>query len=254
VGIVVAALLFVRRWRLARDLALAALVAWTVGRLVAFVVHQTDLGHAFALTFDLTDAPPFPLVRVGVAVAVVTVASPYLARPTRRVGQVLVVLLALAAMYLGRALPLDAVAAFVVGWGGGRSALRARHPARRPTAAQVADALRGSAWAFPACPRRAATSGPAMFIAATPDGPRGGRARARRSRRAVPGRMWRWVAYRDAPPVLFPTRRRQTEYEVADAMRRATAAGARGPASRQRRAVGCGRAPGDQEAEGLRSQ
>ncbi|MET0627595.1 MAG: lysylphosphatidylglycerol synthase domain-containing protein [Acidimicrobiia bacterium] len=231
VGIVVAALLVVRRWRLARDLAVAALVAWTVGRLVAFVVHQTDLSHAFALTFDLTDAPAFPLVRVGVAVAVVTVASPYLARPTRRVGQLLVVLLALAAMYLGRALPLDAVAAFVVGWGAAAGVHFAfGTPARRPTAAQVADALRRlgvDASAVHPAPQQPV--GRAMFVATTPDGPLRVVALGRDEADAqFLARTWRWIAYRDAPPVLFPTRRRQTDYEAA-AMRRANDGGARVP-------------------------
>ncbi|HEX5588270.1 MAG TPA: lysylphosphatidylglycerol synthase domain-containing protein [Acidimicrobiia bacterium] len=231
VGIVVTALVFLRRWRLARDLALAALVAWTVGRLLAFVVRQTDLGHAFTLTFDLTDAPRFPLVRVGVAVAVVTVASPYLARPTRRVGQVLVVLLGLAAMYLGRALPLDVLAAFVVGWGSAAAVhLAFGTPARRPTAAQVGEALQrlgvGASAVHPATQQPV---GRAMFVASTPDGPLRVVALGRDEADAqFLSRMWRWVAYRDAPPVLFPTRRRQVEYE-ATTMGHAADAGARVP-------------------------
>jgi ABC-type sulfate transport system permease component len=42
-------------------------------------------------TVDLTEAPRFPTVRMAVVVAMVVVASPYLARPLRQVGQVLVV-------------------------------------------------------------------------------------------------------------------------------------------------------------------
>ena len=51
------------------------------------------------------------------AVAVITVASPYLARPTRRVGQGIVLLLAIATMYIGKSLPTDVVGAIVLGWG-----------------------------------------------------------------------------------------------------------------------------------------
>src|SRR4029450_6627331 len=39
---------FARRWRLARDVAIAGGLAWLLGRLFAFFVHQTDLAHAFS--------------------------------------------------------------------------------------------------------------------------------------------------------------------------------------------------------------
>ena len=206
-------------WR--GDLTLAALVAWTGGRLVAFFVHRTDLAHAFRLTVDLTDAPRFPLVRVAVAVAVVTVASPYLARPTRRVGQVLVVLLGLAGMYLGRALLTDVIGAFVLGWGAAALVhLVFGTPARRPT---VWDAERGLAKVGVVVDQlRAADEQPvgrAMFLAETADGP------VRVPVRVIAlgrdeadaqflSRMWRWIAYRDSPPVLSATRRRQIEAET----------------------------------------
>ena len=41
-------------------------------------------------------------------------------------------------------------------------------------------------------------------------------------------RIWRWIAFRDAPPTLFPTRRQQVEYE-AYTMLLAHEAGARIP-------------------------
>jgi uncharacterized membrane protein YbhN (UPF0104 family) len=209
-------------------------VAWVGGRLLAFVVRRTDLWGAFELTFDLTDAPRFPLVRVGVAVAVVTVASPYLARPTRRVGQGLVLALAVAAMYLGRAMPTDVIAALVLGWG----AAAAVHftfgtPARRPTTAQVRDALDRIGISVAAVrPADEQPVGRAMFVT---DGP-GGASRVIALGRDEAdaqflARMWRWIAYRDAPPTLFPTRRRQVEYE-ADAMRQAAEHGVRVPAVR----------------------
>jgi uncharacterized membrane protein YbhN (UPF0104 family)/tRNA A-37 threonylcarbamoyl transferase component Bud32 len=231
VALLATALLFVRRWRLARDLTVAALVAWTAGRVVAFFVHQTDLAHAFRLAVDLTDAPRFPMVRVGIAVAVVIVASPYLARPTRRVGQALVVLLALAAMYLGRALLTDVVGAFVLGWGSAALVHFAfGTPARRPTAWEVEDAL--ARLGVEASGVRAAPEQPvgrAMFLA---DGVEGllrvvalGRDEADAQ---FISRVWRWVAYRDAPSVPLPTRRGQVEYE-AYAMLLAAEFGARVP-------------------------
>jgi len=231
IGIVAVALLFLRRGRLARDLAVAAALAWVVGRTLAFVVRQSDLAGAFRLTFDLSDAPPFPLVRVALATAVVTVASPYLARPTRRVGQVLVVLLALVAMYLGRAFPLDVLAAFVLGWGAAAAVHYAfGTPARRPTTEQVRDVLSGLGIAASSVEVAAEQRvGRAVFVAETDHG----RARVIALGRDEAdaqflARAWRYLAYRDAPPVLAPTRRRQVEGE-AHIMRTAAAAGVRVP-------------------------
>ena len=230
-ALVAFALILVRRWRLARDVAAAGALAWVVGRLVSAFVQKTDLAHAFSVTFDLTDVPRFPLVRISMAVAVITVASPYLARPTRRVGQGIVLLLAIATMYLGRSLPADVVGAIVLGWG----VAALVHfifgtAACRPTVDQVARALADLDVPFDDI--RATDEQPiarAVFVA---DGPTGslrivaiGRDEADAQLMA---RIWRWIAYRDAPPTLFPTRRQQVEYE-AYTMLLARDAGARVP-------------------------
>src|SRR5262249_17991460 len=114
--ILVAAIALLHRWRLARDVLVAGAATWVLGRTFAYLVHQTDLGHAFSLAFNGDATPRFPLVRVAVAVAAIAVAGPYLTRPVRRVGQALVLVLALTAMYLGRGLPNDLVGALVLGW------------------------------------------------------------------------------------------------------------------------------------------
>lgn len=57
VGLLVVTVLLLRRWRLARDLAVAAVGAWVLGRLMAFLVHDSGLWNAFKVTFDLTGAP-----------------------------------------------------------------------------------------------------------------------------------------------------------------------------------------------------
>jgi undecaprenyl-diphosphatase len=211
------ALLIVRRWRLARDVVAAGAIAWVFGRLIAAYVEQTDLGHAFTVTFNLTDVPRFPLVRVAIAVAVVAVASPYLARPTRRVGQTIVVVLALASMYLARSLPTDVLGAIVLGWGVGAVVhLIFGTAARRPTVEQVTRAL--AALGLPSENVRAAPEQPvarAMFLADGPDGPLRVVALGRDEADAqLMARVWRWIAFRDAPPTLFPTRRQQVEYEA----------------------------------------
>ena len=56
------------------------------------------------------DSVAFPAVRVAVIVAVISVASPYLTRPVRRLGQLLVLLIAIASLYLGTTLPDGALA------------------------------------------------------------------------------------------------------------------------------------------------
>jgi uncharacterized membrane protein YbhN (UPF0104 family)/tRNA A-37 threonylcarbamoyl transferase component Bud32 len=207
----------VRRMRLARDLLVAGALAWLLGRLLAFVWGRTSLGNAFELAFDVTDAPRFPTVRVGIAVAMVIVASPHLTRPTRRIGQVLVVLLALSAMYLGRAYPTDLLGAIVLGWGVAAGVhLAFGTPDRRPTVAQVHAALIRLGVAvtdLQLAPEQPV--GRAVFV--------GERAGARVQVTAIGrdeadaqllARAWRYVAYRDAPATLFATRRQQVEYEA----------------------------------------
>jgi undecaprenyl-diphosphatase len=204
------ALILVRRWRLARDVAAAGSLAWLLGRLISAFVEKTDLAHAFSVTFDLSDVPRFPLVRVSMAVAVITVASPYLARPTRRVGQAIVFLLAIATMYIGRSRPADILGAIVLGWG----VAALVHfvfgtAARRPTPEQVERAL--ADLDVPVDRVRAADEQPvarAIFSVDSPSGPLRVIAIGRDEADAqLLARIWRWIAYRDAPPTLFPTRR-----------------------------------------------
>jgi undecaprenyl-diphosphatase len=73
---------------------------------------------------------------------VICAAVPYVTRPVRRVGQGLVLCLALAALYLGTGFPNDVVAAVVLGWGVAAAVhLLFGSPGGRPTRAQVTDAL-----------------------------------------------------------------------------------------------------------------
>ena len=75
------AALVARRWRLARDMAIAGLAAWFLARLIGvIVVGDSSImnGLDYASRFDET--PSFPVVRLAVIVAVIAVASPYLTR------------------------------------------------------------------------------------------------------------------------------------------------------------------------------
>jgi undecaprenyl-diphosphatase len=219
VGLLVVTVLLLRRWRLARDLAVAAAGAWVLGRLLAFLVHDDGLWEAFRVTFDLTGAPRFPMVRVSVAVATVLVASPHLARPTRRLGEGLVALLALSSLYLSRGFPTDLVAALVLGWG-------VAHlvewvfgtPVGRPALRQVEEEL--AKLGVPVEKLHLTSEQPvgrAVFVGDRADG--GGAVRVVALGRdeadaQLLARVWRFVAYRDAPPTVLPSRRAQVEYEA----------------------------------------
>jgi undecaprenyl-diphosphatase len=118
-GLVVAAALVARRWRLARDLALAGAVAWLVARGLGFAVegNSDPTGLVESTTRVGSVSPSFPAVRVAVVTAVVRSAAPYLTRPSRRIGLVLVLVTVLGGMYLGAATPWAAVVAWMVGVG-----------------------------------------------------------------------------------------------------------------------------------------
>ncbi len=151
--LLVVTILFVRRWRLARDLLVAGALAWLLGRVLAFVWGRTSLGKAFELIFDVANAPRFPTVRVAIAVAMVIVASPHLTRPVRRVGQVLVALIA-----LERDVPRSRATRRISSapsCSAGVSPLRSTSPSGRPTAARPSPRCTrrspGWAWPWPTC-------------------------------------------------------------------------------------------------------
>src|SRR5215470_1449711 len=88
VGLIAVSALLGRRWRLARDLTIAGVAAWVIGRVLGVVIvgHEGVSGSLDVVT-RIGDSPHFPVVRLAVIVAVIAAASPYLTRPVRRVGQ-----------------------------------------------------------------------------------------------------------------------------------------------------------------------
>jgi undecaprenyl-diphosphatase len=135
--------LVARRWRLARDLCLSGVLAWAIARALGEFVTHDSLSKSLDIVVRFgDDSPAFPQVRLAIVTAVVCAASPYLTRPTRRIGQLLVLLLALAAMYLGTGYPNDLFAAVVIGWGVAAAVhLVFGSPGGRPTSSQVGAAL-----------------------------------------------------------------------------------------------------------------
>jgi undecaprenyl-diphosphatase len=141
--LLVGATLLTGRWRLGRALLVAGALAWAAARVIGqIVVERQSFGRSLSVITRSGPTPSFPLVRLAVLVAVVSVARPYVSAPVRRVGQGLVVVMAFAALYLGRALPNDAFAAIVLGWGVAAFVhLMFGSPGGRPTAEQVHGAL-----------------------------------------------------------------------------------------------------------------
>jgi undecaprenyl-diphosphatase len=231
-AIVVVAALVARRWRLARDLAIAGALAWFIARLIgALVVSEESLSKSLDVVTRFGDnTPAFPVARLAVIVAVVSAASPYLTRPVRRFGQFLVLLLALAAMYLGTGLPDGVFAAVVLGWGLAAAVhLAFGSPGGRPTRAQVAAALSELGVDARDVELDARQERGTWMTAQDDDGPLALRVLGRDEADAqYLAKAWRFLAYKDGGPTVHLTRLEDVEHEAYTVLL-AARAGARVP-------------------------
>ncbi|MBU6215254.1 MAG: flippase-like domain-containing protein, partial [Acidobacteria bacterium] len=233
-GLVVAAALVARRWRLARDLALAGAVAWLVARTLGFTIEgNSDLTGLVESTTRLGSvSPSFPAVRVAIVTAVVRAAAPYLTRPSRRIGAVLVLVTVLGGMYLGAATPWAAVVAWVVGVGVAAAIhLGFGSPGGRPTLGQMRDALHELGLDVRDLQLDEVQAGTSTTMTAT--GPDGSRLAVRVLGRdeadaQIIGRTWHRILYRSSPGRLFLSRIEDVEHE-AYCVLRAAQAGVRVP-------------------------
>lgn len=218
VGLVVVAAVVGRRWRLARDLLTAGLLAWSVGRVLAeLVVEHESIARSVRIATGTGGVPPFPAVRLAVTVAVIGVAAPYVTRPTRVVGYLLAGGVAIAAMYLGTAFPVDVFAGIVLGWGiAALVHLAFGSPGARPTLSQVVEALANLG--VVAHDARLATHQPAsstLVLAHDEHGPIRVKVIGRddaRSRRLE--RVRNSLLYRGAGPRITTSRVAQVEHEA----------------------------------------
>ncbi len=227
-GLVLVAALIGRRWRLARDMALAGVLAWLSARVIgALTAGGMDAADAVQATVRLGDASPsFPTVRLAVIVAVVATAAPYVTRPTRRAGQAFSILMAVAAMYLGTGLPNAVVAAAVLGWGiaaavhlgFGSPGGRPTRPQMQATLAELGLVVRDLALA-PHQPSDAT-----LMTAVDDRGPLSIRVLGRDEGDAqVLGRAWRTVVYKSPPGRLHLTRVEEVEHHGYTVLRAAAA-------------------------------
>jgi len=217
VGLVVVAGLLARRWRLARDLALAGVLAWLIGRIMADLIGGESVGDTVDVVVRAGSTPSYPLVRLAVITAIVVAASPYLSRPTRFLGILAVIVVMPAAMYLGVASVMDIVGGVALGVAVGSAVhLAFGSPGGRPTTQQVALAL--ASLGVDADHVRLAPDqnlGRTLMLADSPDGPLDVTVMGRDERDARWfNKSWRWLVYRDSGPTLFHSRLQEVEHEA----------------------------------------
>jgi len=134
-----------RRWRLALDAAVAGGAIYVVARLIKQFVQrgrpQTLLDGVHILG-EPARGLGYVSGHSAVAVALATVASPYLGRRARRVAWAGALVVCLARMYVGAHLPLDVLGGAALGWAAGALVhLALGTPRGRPSLAPVRRAL-----------------------------------------------------------------------------------------------------------------
>jgi len=218
VALVVAAALIGRRWRLARDLVVAGVIAYAIGHILGSWVAGDGLSSSFKAVTRVTGVSPhFPVERVAVTVAVVATAGPYVTRPTRRLGILLILALSVAALYLGTALPNDVLGGIVLGLGVAAGVhLIFGSPGGRPTAAQVSAALAELGIdATDVGLSRKQPSGSTRMFGKDAEGPLSIRVIGRDEADAqFFAKAYRFLAYKDSGPTLYLTRLQQVEHEA----------------------------------------
>jgi glycosyltransferase 2 family protein len=135
-----------RRLRLALDAVLAAGSIYLIAKLVKEFV-QRGRPQTLLEGVNILGEPARGLGYVSghsaVAVALATVASPYLGRRARRVAWILAACVCLARMYVGSHLPFDVVGGAALGWAAGSLVLFVLGaPDPRPSLAKLGAALR----------------------------------------------------------------------------------------------------------------
>ena len=142
--VLVVAFIYRRRWSAVRDVAIAGIGASITT--IVIVAISDELWPPFFNEFLQGAArPQFPIVRVALVAAVLVAATPYVARPIRRIGWTVVVLISIAAVALALSVPSGAVTALGIGMIFGSGVLLLfGSPAGYPDAEAVKGRLRES--------------------------------------------------------------------------------------------------------------
>ncbi len=207
--------LLLRRWPVALHVAIAGAIAWGIAELLHELLDpQRTAG--LDITIRSGDGPIFPATNVAIITALAFVLAPYVVRPVRRVFLLLVVLVCLAAMYLGVAFPSDVAGGLFLGTAAAGAVLALfGAPGGRPTVAEVRSGLvalgfdvRSVRHADEQVPRAAVmdarlASGEELEVAAFGRDQRDGQLAAK---------VWHWIMYRDPGVPVFGSRLQQTEH------------------------------------------
>jgi uncharacterized membrane protein YbhN (UPF0104 family) len=218
VALVSVAALLLRRLRLALALAGAGLFAWVVARVVAFLVAGDAVGGALRAALDNSRAGRYPTVHLAVLGAVLLTAAPFLSRPLRRVGALLLTMLVLGALYRELGSPNAVFGGLVIAWGSAAAMhLLVGSPAGRPTTRQVAAALEQLGMPtveVELCPEQEVGFTRMLATVATgEDLPVRVYGRDAAETR-FGAKLWRTIAYKDSGPTLTLTRLQQVEHEA----------------------------------------
>jgi glycosyltransferase 2 family protein len=213
--------LLTRRIRLAAYAALAAGSIYLIAKLVKEFVQrgrpQTLLDNVYI--FDIPDRGlGYVSGHSAVAVALATVASPFLGRRARRVAWTLAGLVCVARIYVGSHLPLDVVGGAALGWAAGALVLLVfGAPTGHPSLARVRAALQHYGFdpadlaPLPGQDRRSARylvtshAHPELFVKVV--------TRERRDSDLL-YRAWSWLRHRGRPPSRLGDAVAQVEHEA----------------------------------------
>jgi glycosyltransferase 2 family protein len=213
--------LLARRWSLARDLALAAVLAWIGAEVFERIAERGRPGGLvpnIELHGEAVSGLGFPSTTVAVAAGLATAYVPYGTRIPRRIVWSVVVVVAIGRVFVGAHLPVDAFGGFAVGLMAGSIVhLAFGAPGRRPTLAAVHDALARAGLAVAdLTPIGIGRRGSTMFTGHAPDGTAvfcRAIGRDERDRDTI-DKAWRAVALRDQRDQPFFTSIQAVEHEA----------------------------------------
>jgi uncharacterized membrane protein YbhN (UPF0104 family)/membrane-associated phospholipid phosphatase len=173
-----------RRWRLAFDIIVVGGTVWILARIVKGLVNRgrpDDLLGDVHIYGDPAGGRGYVSGHAAVAVAIATVASPYLGRRGRRIAWALAVVVCVSRIWVGVHLPLDVLGGAALGWLAGIIVhLLLGAPGGRPSTSPVRRALEhagldpidievlGGVDARRSAYYRVSTSGPMLFVKFVP--------------------------------------------------------------------------------------
>jgi len=118
IGVTIALLamaMVARRWEVARDIALSAVIAAAVSGVLTLLLGSRG-GRPAGIVIN-GYYMRFPVLQIALFMAVAAAALPYLARGVQRVIEVFITLVALASAVGGHGLPVNVLGSLAIGWG-----------------------------------------------------------------------------------------------------------------------------------------